>query len=327
MAAPLRDGQHDFDFNIGNWRTHISRLVHPLTGSKTWYKMDGDVVVRKVWNGRASLEEVEADGPRGHFEDLGLFLYNPASHEWTQTFANSKYGTVNAPMTGAFQNGRGEFYDQEPYNGRTILARAVWSDITPNSHRFEQSFSADGGRTWETNMVAQLTREASPAGPQPATVSAEAHPQRAFDFDFGTWKMNIARRVHPLTGSTTWTAMEGTTTVRKVWNGRANLAEVEADGPIGHLELLALRLYNPDSKQWSIAFATSRVGVLGTPSIGDFKNGRGDFYDEELYNGKSIYVRFTIYPTTANSVHSEQAFSSDGGKTWEVNWRNSYSRA
>ena len=325
-AGALRDGRHDFDFNIGTWRTHIARLVHPLTGSTTWYKMEGDVVVKKVWNGRASLEEVEADGPRGHFEDIGLFLYNPAAHQWTQTFANVKYGTVNAPMTGEFKNGRGEFYDQEPYDGRMILARVIWSNITPNSHRFQQAFSADGGRTWETNMIANLTRESSPTVSNPPSFASGAGPEHAFDFDLGTWKMHIARLVHPLTGSTTWTKMEGTTTTRQIWNGRADLAEVEADGPPGHLELLALRLYNPDSKQWSIAFATSRAGVLGTPSIGEFKAGRGEFYDQELYDGRSILVRFTIFPTGAKSAHSEQAFSPDHGRTWEVNWINNFTR-
>jgi hypothetical protein len=152
------DGQHDFDFNLGTWHTHIKRLQHPLTGSNTWVEMQGTVVVRKVWDGRAELEEIEADGADGHFEGLTLFLYNPEAHQWSQIFSNSKDGTVAQPVIGEFKNGRGEFYDQEPYNGRTILVRVVWSDITADSHRFEQSFSDDGGKTWEPNFVAMLTR-------------------------------------------------------------------------------------------------------------------------------------------------------------------------
>jgi hypothetical protein len=152
------DGQHDFDFNLGTWNTHLRRLQHPLTGSTTWYEMQGTVVVRKVWDGRAQLEEVEAEGPKGHFEDLALFLYNPASRQWSFTFSNVKDGTLSQPSVGEFKNGRGEFYDQETFNGRTILVRIIWSDITPDSHQFEQSFSDDGGKTWETNLVANLTR-------------------------------------------------------------------------------------------------------------------------------------------------------------------------
>jgi hypothetical protein len=157
--SKTRDGQHDFDFNIGTWNTHIKRLQHPLTGSNTWVELNGTVVVQKVWNGRAQLEEIEADGPTGHFEGLTLFLYNPQSHQWNQNFASSSGGTLSVPTVGEFKDGRGEFFDQEPFNGRTILVRVVWSNISPNSHQFEQSFSDDGGKTWEPNFVATLTRK------------------------------------------------------------------------------------------------------------------------------------------------------------------------
>jgi hypothetical protein len=156
-----RDGQHDFDFNLGSWNTHIRRLMHPLSGSTTWAELNGTVVIRKIWDGRAEFEEIEADGPNGHFEGLTLFLYNPQSRQWSMNFANSSDGTISQPSIGEFKNGRGEFYDQESYQGRTILVRIVWSDITPNSHHFEQSFSDDGGKTWEPNFTATLTREKS----------------------------------------------------------------------------------------------------------------------------------------------------------------------
>jgi hypothetical protein len=155
-----RDGQHDFDFNFGTWKTSMKRLQHPLTGSTTWVEFTGTVVVRKVWDGRAQLEEVEADGPAGHFEDLGLFLYNPEARQWSLNFANSKGGVLGTPPTiGEFKDGRGEFFDQETFHGRAILVRIIWSDITSNSHQFEQAFSDDGGKTWETNVIATLTRE------------------------------------------------------------------------------------------------------------------------------------------------------------------------
>jgi hypothetical protein len=157
-ASELRDGQHDFDFHIGKWKSHISHLSNPLTGSTTWTKMEGTLVARKVWDGRAQLEELEVDGPAGHFEDLLLFLYNPQSHQWSLNAANSNDGIMNTPMIGEFKNGRGEFYDQEPFHNKAILVRQVWSDITPTSHRFEQAFSNDGGKTWEVNFIANLER-------------------------------------------------------------------------------------------------------------------------------------------------------------------------
>jgi hypothetical protein len=153
-----RDGQHDFDFEIGTWKTHLKRLVRPLTGSTTWVEYDGTTVVRKIWNGRANLVELEVDGPAGHIEALSLRLYNPESHQWSLNFSNSATGTMAQPAIGEFKNGRGEFYDQEMLNGRAILVRFVISDITTNSVRFEQSFSADGGKTWELNWIAVDTR-------------------------------------------------------------------------------------------------------------------------------------------------------------------------
>jgi len=153
-----RDGQHDFDFEIGTWKTHLRRLLHPLTGSTTWVEYNGTTVVRKVWEGRANLVELVADGPAGHFEGLNLRLYNAESHQWSLNFSSSGSGTLAPPSIGEFRNGRGEFYNQEMLNGRAILVRFVISDITPTSCRFEQSFSDDGGKTWEVNWIAIDTR-------------------------------------------------------------------------------------------------------------------------------------------------------------------------
>src|SRR5260370_10870412 len=115
-----RDGQHDFDFEIGTWKTHLSRRLHPLTGSTTWMEYEGTSVVRKVWNGRANLVELEADGPAGHIEGLSLRLYNPQSHQWSLNFANSEGGILSQPTIGEFKNGRGEILDQETLQGLAI---------------------------------------------------------------------------------------------------------------------------------------------------------------------------------------------------------------
>jgi len=154
----VRDGQHDFDFEIGTWTTHLRRRLHPLTGSNTWVEYEGQSVVRKIWDGRANLVELEADGPAGHFEGLNLRLYNPQSHQWSLNFASSSGGSLSQPTMGEFKNGRGEFYDQETLDGRAILVRFVVSEITAESCRFEQAFSDDGGKTWEVNWIATDTR-------------------------------------------------------------------------------------------------------------------------------------------------------------------------
>jgi hypothetical protein len=157
------------------------------------------------------------------------------------------------------------------------------------------------------------------ASPLPAR-AAEPGGEHDFDFEIGSWRTHLKRLQQPLTGSTTWVEYEGTTVVRKVWNGRANLVELDVKGPAGHIEGLSLRLYNPESRQWSLNFSNSASGTLATPTIGEFRNGRGEFYDQETLNGRAIFVRFVISCSDANTCHFEQAFSADGGKSWEVNW-------
>lgn len=160
--------------------------------------------------------------------------------------------------------------------------------------------------------------DASQMSPAPAKMQRDG--RRDFDFEIGTWKTKLSRRLRPLTGSNTWVEYEGTTIVRKVWDGRANLVELEVEGPSGRIEGLSLRLYNPDARQWSLNFSNSAGGTLSPPVIGEFKNGRGEFYGQEALNGRAILVRFVISDITQDSCRFEQAFSDDGGKTWEVNW-------
>ena len=81
-----------------------------------------------------------------------------------------------------------------------------------------------------------------------------------------------------------------------------------------------MRLYNPESHEWSIYFTNSATGAMGVPAVGRFKNGRGDFYDQETYNGRTILLRFSVSDISSTSCHFEQAFSPDGGKSWEVNF-------
>ena len=149
--AVVRDGQRDFDFEIGKWDTHLWRLEHPLSHSNSWVEYWGTTDVRKVWNGRANLVELDVTGPAGRIEALSLRLYNPQTHQWSLNFASSAGGTMMPPTIGAFKNGRGEFYDKETFNGRPILVRFVISDIKSDSCRFEQAFSEDDGKTWEVN--------------------------------------------------------------------------------------------------------------------------------------------------------------------------------
>jgi hypothetical protein len=153
-----RDGQHDFDWEIGSWKTHLKRLQRPLSGSTTWVEYEGTTVVRKVLDGRANLVELKVDGSAGRFEGLSLRLYSPKARQWSLNYANVSDGMLTTPSVGEFKDGRGEFYNQDRYKDRAILVRFVITKITDDSYRFEQAFSDDGGKTWEVNWIAIDTR-------------------------------------------------------------------------------------------------------------------------------------------------------------------------
>jgi hypothetical protein len=153
-----RDGQHDFDFEFGAWQASVSRLAKPLSGSKQWIQYSGPSIVTRVWDGRANLGEIDLAGPSGRIRGLSLRLYDPATRQWRISWANINDGVLGTPMVGGFANGRGEFYNQETYEGRAVFVRFVFSDITAKSFRIEQAFSADGGQSWEPNWIANFSR-------------------------------------------------------------------------------------------------------------------------------------------------------------------------
>lgn len=173
---------------------------------------------------------------------------------------------------------------------------------------------------WPTAVMAQSEATNRPARVQPRDG------QQDFDFEFGTWNAKLRRRLRPLTGAAEWVEYEGTSVVRRVWDGKANLGELDVRGTAGRIVGLSLRLYDPEARQWRISWANSADGQLGPPMIGSFRNGRGEFYNQEMFNGRAIFVRFIFSDITSDSFQLEQAFSDDGGQTWEANWISRFTR-
>jgi hypothetical protein len=339
--TPIPDGPHDFDFEVGTWKIHLKRLTDRLAGSTTWVDFDGTSTTRKILGGRGEIEQFETDSPMGHIEGLTLRLYDPQTHQWRIYWANQNDGQVGTPMIGSFRNGVGEFYDQEFWKGRSVYVRFLWSQITPNSAHFEQSYSADGGKTWEVNWITDQTRTGDepawdePQDNRPSSASADATDasmtvlpdgQHDFDFNLGLFKAHIERRIHPLDHSDEWTELNGTVTVHKLWGGRAQIGEIDASGPSGHFQGINLFTYDPGTHEWNLAFANVNGGELGTPEAGSLRDGRGMLVDQETFHGRSVLVNAVWSQIAPDSHHFEQSFSDDGGKTWEPNWVASLTR-
>lgn len=162
-AAPevtQRDGQHDFDWEIGNWTTHVRVLRNPLSGAAPdWAEYRGTSLVKPILGGRANSVELSVRGDRGAIEGVSLRLYNPQVGQWSLNYATVRGGVMTAPVYGRFDGkGRGLFYGQDMLDGKAILVRFDIRLESPDRARFEQAYSADGGATWETNWIAVDTR-------------------------------------------------------------------------------------------------------------------------------------------------------------------------
>lgn len=306
MPAP--NGAHGFDFNFGTWHTHIRRLAHPLAGAdQRWLTYDGVVTVRPVWGGAASVEEIEADGP-SHIEFMNVRMYNSQSKQWSLNGVSSSDGTLGNPMYGAFSGGRGAFYDQELVDGRIVLVRQTFFDITPSSYDFQQAISDDGGASWKPDFVAHLTRTSAKAPSEGShSVVDTSHD---FDFNYGTWATHITA------GPSKYV---GTVAVRKIWNGRALMEEIHASaGAKDTIDGLTLFLYDPQTRQWSQTFADRSDGAFERSMIGGFDGGRGVLVAFPAPSGGSMQcVREVWSNIQPYSHHFEIQYSNDGCTTWK----------
>ena len=155
-----RDGSRDFDFFVGTWKVHHRRLRERLVGSTSWEEFEGECTDRNILGGTANFDESWMNREKGRLYGMTLRLYDQKSGEWSLYWAATGSGVLDIPMVGAFneKNGIGEFYAHETHKGQHVYSRFIWSQITPNSCRWEQALSADGGKTWETNWIMESTR-------------------------------------------------------------------------------------------------------------------------------------------------------------------------
>jgi hypothetical protein len=320
-AAQPVDQQHAFDFHFGTWRTHILSRA----SATQWVRMTGTVIDQPLWGGRANLEKIEASGAGSHSQGLTLFLYDAKSGQWSQQFASSSDGIMDDPVYGKFENGRGVLYGWSG-DGQKILERDTWSNMTPNSYHFEIASSEDGGKTWVKEFIAQLTRLQKDPD-YDTTYTPGTGPEHDFDFNLGRWRTQIRAVLNPLSAPGVWANLKGTHTVYRVWGDWADIGQLEVDGPSGHEEDLALRMFDRKTRQWRVYFANSSSGTLDQPMVGEFKHGVGTFAFLDEMEGKAMLVRNVWSGITSKSCHQDWAMSGDGGKTWVPTWISTDMRA
>jgi hypothetical protein len=160
LSERPREGRADFDFLLGSWRVHNRRLKGRLRGSSDWEEFLGSCRVRSILSGSGNMDEFTIDAPSGRIEAVTVRLYNAMSQEWSIYWAASPGGgRFDVPMVGRFEGRRGEFYSQEVFEGRHIFNRFIWTVTSRDACQWEQAFSVDGGRTWETNWIMNFIRQ------------------------------------------------------------------------------------------------------------------------------------------------------------------------
>jgi hypothetical protein len=151
---------HDFDFLVGNWQVHHRKLKARLAGSHDWLEFDGSCSMRKLMDGWANVDDNVMNVPGAAYRGVGLRSYDPKTGMWAIWWMDGRnpFGDLDPPVKGHFVNGVGDFYANDTLNGKPIRVRYEWSHITASSARWEQAYSADGGKTWETNWTMEFQR-------------------------------------------------------------------------------------------------------------------------------------------------------------------------
>ena len=163
-AAPTgasdMSGLHDFDFPVGEWRSHSRRLKERLAGSNEWEEFEGTIVSRRLMDGFANVDDTVFRTPEGIYRGVAPRAYDSKTGQWAIWWIDGRnpFGNLDPPMKGRFVHGIGTFYGDDTLRGKAIKVRFIWSHITRTSARWEQAYSPDEGKTWETNWVQRIER-------------------------------------------------------------------------------------------------------------------------------------------------------------------------
>jgi len=162
IQAPNLTGLHDFDLRVGKWRSHNRRLKERLAGSHEWVEFDGTQTFWQVMDGYANVDENVLSLPTGTYRGVTLRAYDPKSGQWAIWWLDGRdpFGDLDPPVKGSFVNGVGTFYSNDTLRGKPVRVRFTWSHITRTAAHWEQAFSPDGGKTWETNWTTDFERVA-----------------------------------------------------------------------------------------------------------------------------------------------------------------------
>lgn len=312
------DHAHDWDWLIGNWDVWHRRLKERLAGSNEWQEFTGKSALWLSLNGLGTIDDNILDLPDGAYRGLTVRAFDPASRRWSIWWVDGRNASrIDPPVLGGFEGDTGTFIGDDTFKGRPVTVRFRWLDIHSARPNWEQSLSADGGKTWEVNWRNYFTRTNAKPSPLPRIESAP----RDFDFLVGSWHVRNRRLKQRLVGSTQWEEFDNSLVNWPVLGGFGNVGDNVFNAPGGTYCGVSLRVYDSEKREWFSSWLDGRnPSQIGTPLRGSFKDGVGTFVGDDVFNGKPLKVRSQWSRVRADSAHWEQASSADGGRTWETNW-------
>jgi hypothetical protein len=312
-AATDRGGAHDFDFEFGTWRTHYRLLKDRLVHSHVWYDCYGTSIVVPYWSGSGNLEDGDLKCPHRYIGGMTLRLYDARTRQWTIWWGTRELGLSPPQQIGHYTRpGFGQFFAHDTWKGTPIICRFQWSVVRGNP-RFEQAFSTDGGKTWETNWTTDYVRV--PASSRGVWNIADPRlPYDGFNFLLGRWRL----RARQLGSANTWSSCSGVANVRPFWGGDANLEDDALHCGSQDVHTVAVRLFRDGTHRWLLYGGTQNAGVEGgMPAAGAFKAPQtGDFI------ARNLRYRWSMQN---GHPHVERAISRDNGATWQTNLIEDYS--
>jgi len=315
--------EQDWDWLTGNWDVLHRRLKKRLAGNDDWDEFAGKSSFWHLLGGLGNVDDNLLHLPAGTYRAISLRAFDPATRKWAIWWLDGRTAEkLDPPVIGGFTGDEGEFIGTDTFEGKPIIVRFRWHEVRSQRPHWDQAFSPDGGKTWETNWRNYFTRTSAIASPIPR--GAEPAPTEAADWSFlvGQWRVRNRRRA----ANGSWEEFGSTLNNRPVMGGLGNVGDNVFHAPSGTYRGVSVRAFDAQSKQWKSWWLDGRrPQIVGSSVAGTFKDGTGTLLGADEIDGRKIQVRSQWSRTATKTPRWEQATSSDGVH-WETNWSADFER-
>lgn len=151
------DGLHAFAFQTGDWRVFHKKRRNRLVNDDEWYEFEGTCQAWELLGGAGNVDDHWIGDPEDPYPAATIRRLEPDGN-WSIWWIDSRRSSLDPPMSGSFRDGIGTFFGDDEFNGKPIVVRFIWTPISTDRARWEQAFSPDGRRSWETNWIMEFER-------------------------------------------------------------------------------------------------------------------------------------------------------------------------